>query len=382
MIHSAAHPTVDSRLHIEAMGAGRLSLRLLGDWTRNSASPTLDALERALTENAPVHGLEFDGSELGAWDSLLVLFVSRVLELARGKEIEVALDALPEGVRKLLALRSAAPLERTPRRTPPGLLERLGAATLRGWRTWVDLLGFAGELARALGRLLRGRAQLRRGDLLLFIQESGIEALPIVSLISILVGMILAFVGAFQLELFGAQVYIANLVGIGMTREMGAMMAAIIMAGRTGAAYAAQLGAMQANEEIDALRTLGMAPMEFLVLPRLLALVLMLPLLVAYADLLGVLGGMLVGVSLFDIAPLQYLEQTRTAIDPVDIGIGLFKGLVFGLVVASSGCFEGLRSGRSSAAVGGAATAAVVMSIVGIVVTDSLITLVTTLLRI
>src|SRR5262249_42661737 len=147
----------------------------------------------------------------------------------------------------------------------------------------------------------RGAARFRRSDFLQILQECGGQALPIVSLISFLVGVILAYVGAIQLRTFGAQVYVADLVGIAMTREMGAMMAAIIMAGRTGAAFAAQLGTMQVNEEIDALQTLGIPAMEFLVLPRMLALALMMPLLGLYADLMGILGGAAVGVGLLDI---------------------------------------------------------------------------------
>jgi phospholipid/cholesterol/gamma-HCH transport system permease protein len=163
-----------------------------------------------------------------------------------------------------------------------------------------------------------------------------------------------------------------------MLRQMGALMTAVIIAGRTGAAYAAQLGSMQVNEEIDAFRTLGISPMEFLVLPRLLALVLMVPLLTLYADVLGILGGMLVGVGMFDIPATQYLNQTLEAAGLADLFVGLFMALVFAVIIAVAGCYQGVNSGRSSAAVGGAATAAVVSAIVGIVVADALITLVTT----
>ena len=204
--------------------------------------------------------------------------------------------------------------------------------------------------------------------------------LPIVGLISLLVGLILAFIGTLQLAMFGAQIYVANLVGIAMVREMGPMMAAIIMAGRTGASFSAQLGTMQVNEEIDAFRTLGISPVEFLVLPRMLALMLMMPLLCIFADLLGILGGMLVSVTMFDITAIQYLEQTRSAIDLIDITVGIAKSVVFGVIVAVAGCMKGIQCGRSASAVGQATTSAVVMSIVAIVVADAIITLINNLL--
>jgi phospholipid/cholesterol/gamma-HCH transport system permease protein len=182
--------------------------------------------------------------------------------------------------------------------------------------------------------------------------------------------------------MFGAQIYIANLVGIAMTREMGAMMAAIIMAGRTGAAFAAQLGTMQVNEEIDALKTLGVSPMEFLVLPRMLALVLMMPLLCLYADLLGMLGGALVSVGAFDVTLIQYATQTQATITLTHVAIGVFKSVIFGIVIALSGCLRGMQCGRSATEVGYAATSAVVTAIVWIIALDGLFAVMTNVLGI
>jgi phospholipid/cholesterol/gamma-HCH transport system permease protein len=199
--------------------------------------------------------------------------------------------------------------------------------------------------------------------------------LPIVSLISLLVGLILAFVGAVQLALFGAQIYIADLVGLGMTREMGGLMAAIIMSGRTGASYAAQLGTMQVNSEIDALKTMGFEPMEFLVLPRILALILIMPLLCLYADLMGIVGGALVTVSFFDVSLVEYLNRTANAVHLTDFTIGIVKCAVFGVLIALSGCMRGMQCGRSASSVGDAATSAVVTGIIFIVIADSLMTI-------
>jgi phospholipid/cholesterol/gamma-HCH transport system permease protein len=227
-----------------------------------------------------------------------------------------------------------------------------------------------------MGRLVRGKAQYRRSDLLQFIQECGVEALPIVTLISVLVGVILAFVGALQLLMFGAQVFVANLVGVGMAVEMGALMMGIIMAGRTGASFAAQLGTMQVNEEIDAMKTMGISPFEFLVLPRMLALILMMPLLCLYADFLGMLGGALVGIGTLDITPTQYFNQTVNAVQLRHFAQGLIKSATFGVVIAVCGCMQGINCGRSAQAVGEATTRAVVQCIIWIVLTDAMLTVI------
>jgi phospholipid/cholesterol/gamma-HCH transport system permease protein len=262
------------------------------------------------------------------------------------------------------------------------LLARVGAAWLSLSRSGQDAVGFIGEATLSLFRMLTGHAQVRRGDLFLLIQQVGAQALPIVALISILVGLILAFVGSVQLKLFGAQIFVSNLVAIGMTREMDAMMAAIIMAGRTGAAFAAQLGTMQVNEEIDALKTLGIDPMDFLVLPRIVALILMMPLLTVYANVLGILGGVLVGVGMLDITPTQYWNQTVAWLRPTDLALGVGKSVIFGIIIAVSGCLRGIQCGRNAAAVGAAATSAVVTAIVWIVVADGLSAVVTNVLGI
>jgi phospholipid/cholesterol/gamma-HCH transport system permease protein len=238
------------------------------------------------------------------------------------------------------------------------------------------MLVFIGQACLAFWALLRRRARFQPADLWLTIQECGPEALPIVTLICFLVGLILAFVGAVQLRRFGAQIYVADLVGIAMAQEMGAMMTGIILAGRTGAAFAAQLGTMQVNEEIDALRTMGVAPMEFLVLPRMLALILMAPLLTIYGDVVGILGGAFVGVTMLQLSPTAYLHETLSALAFGDFVKGLVKGAVFGVLVACAGCLRGMQSGRSSAAVGLATTAAVVLGIVSIIVADAILTVI------
>lgn len=231
-------------------------------------------------------------------------------------------------------------------------------------------------------RLARGRSRMRGEDFWDALAQCGPGALPIVALIATLVGLILAFVGAAQLQAFGAQLYVANMVAVGMTREMGALMTAVIMAGRTGAAYAAELGSMQANEEVDALRTFGFSPLELLVLPRLLALLVALPLLCVFADVLGILGGFIIGAGLFDISAPLYLNQTLALLDLGDFLLGVFKSLVFALLIGLIGCYRGLASGRDARSVGSATTGAVVSIIVALVVADALITLICTRLGI
>jgi phospholipid/cholesterol/gamma-HCH transport system permease protein len=256
----------------------------------------------------------------------------------------------------------------------------VGQLVIARGRGSVDVLEFLGQVMLALGRFVTRRARFQARDLWLLVQQCGVEALPIVALISFLVGLILAFVGAVQLRQFGAQVYVADLVGLGMVREMGALMTGILMAGRTGAAFAAQLGTMRVNEEVDALQTLGISPVEYLVLPRLLALTLMLPLLCVFADLIGIAGGGLVGVGMFGIEPTQYVQRTIHRISVDDCLVGVAKSAVFGVLVALAGCLRGLRASGSASAVGQAATSAVVTGIVAIVCADGLFAVLSTVL--
>jgi phospholipid/cholesterol/gamma-HCH transport system permease protein len=224
----------------------------------------------------------------------------------------------------------------------------------------------------SLGRLVRGRARFRRVDLFLIVQACSAEALPIVTLISVLVGMILAFVGAVQLSRFGAQIYVADLVAIAMVREMGCIMTGIIMAGRTGSGFAAQIGTMKVTQEIDALATLGIPPIDFIVMPRVVALSLMMPLLTVYANILGIIGGAVVSVGMLDVTLSQYVNESNAAVTLTSYATGIGKSVVFGVLVALSGCLRGMQSGKSSSAVGDAATSAVVTGIVLIIVADGL----------
>jgi phospholipid/cholesterol/gamma-HCH transport system permease protein len=319
--------------------------------------------------------LEDDG--IGEWDSLLLAFVRTVSLVAADRGVSVDASSLPAGARKLIDLAAAVPPQVDAR--PPeddALSARVGRVALGFWETATDATDFLGEVVMAFGALLRGKARFRRVDLMHALETAGAGALGIVALINFLVGTVLAFVGAVQLEQFGAQIYVANLVGIAVARVLGALMTGIVMSGRTGASFAAVLGTMNVNEETDALETMGLKPVEFLVLPRVLATTLMMPALTAYAIVVGMLGGMFVGVTLLRIGATQYLNQTQDALDLTQIVIGLSMGLAFGVVVALTGCYYGLRCGRSSAAVGQATTKAVVASIVLVVVVTAVFTVV------
>ncbi len=353
-----------------------LEAAIAGDWVLGAEPPSLEAVLTQMGDGKDINRLVFSTEALGRWDSSLMTELIRLIDYGAKQGIQVDTSTLPEGIQGLLSLVYAVPeragARRQETRTP--WLEVIGKGGLRIFRDSQSLVVFIGETALSVFALTRGKARFRWVDLWLYIQDCGPSALPIVTLISLLVGLILAFVGAVQLALFGAQIYIADLVGLGMTREMGGLMAAIIMSGRTGAAYAAQLGTMQVNSEIDALKTMGFEPMEFLVLPRILALILIMPLLCLYADLMGIVGGALVTVSFFDVSLVEYLNRTANAVHIPDFSIGIVKCAVFGVLIALSGCMRGMQCGRSASAVGDAATSAVVTGIVFIVIADSLMT--------
>lgn len=361
-----------------------LEIRLAGEWTTAQGLPPLESLRREFDAPAPPTRLRFDAGGVDRWDSALVVVVDQLVCLARERGVPVDLDGLPRGVVRLIGLAEAVP-ERggmgEPSR-PPGFVTQTGAAVLTVWRDAGAFVPFVGESVLAVAALVAGRARMRATDFFLALQETGAAALGIVSLISLLVGLILAFVGAVQLQQFGATIYVADLVGIAMTREMGAMMTGIIMAGRTGAAFAAQIGNMKVTEEVDALRTFGISPMEFLVLPRMLALLLMMPLLTLYSDFVGIAGGLVVGVGMLDLTPEQYVKHTMEAVSMTNFVIGVLKGSVFGVLIAIAGCMRGMQCGNDSAAVGQATTSAVVTSIVLIIVTDAIFTVICNVLGI
>jgi phospholipid/cholesterol/gamma-HCH transport system permease protein len=348
---------------------GSLVVRLSGDWALEDGLRSVALVERAVDEGAPT-SIRFDASDLGRWDSSILAFLVAVSGLGRQRGIAVDRSGLPDGLGRLLALAEAVPARAGARAhaTDEIFIDQIGESAIRTQRAFSEGLAFVGEVTMALVNTLRGRARFRRHDLVVLIQQSGLEALPIVTLVTFLLGLILAFVGAVQLQTFGATIYVADLVGVAMVRDMGALITGIIMAGRSGAAFAAQLGSMRVTQETDALTTMALSPLEFLVVPRVLALSLMMPLLTLYGDAMGILGGAFVGWTMLDLSGVQYFQQTTSAVSVGDLWGGLLKGTVYGVLVAVSGCLRGMQSGKSSSAVGDAATSAVVTSIVAIIV--------------
>ncbi|HEY9035696.1 MAG TPA: ABC transporter permease [Pseudomonadales bacterium] len=352
--------------HTDDAGSGRLMLS--GNWTIAQTLPdVIAALPAALPASIPL-----DCNALEHWDSTLASQVLRLHQHCSAAGSSLQLNDAPEGLQRLLALATAVKAQTTLNEGVMSFGDTLRSLIKKPGDRCREFLQFFGDTLFALWQWVRGRSVIRDGDIAFWFEQAGVRAIPIVTLVSLLVGLILAFLGAVQLRQFGAQVYVANLVSIGMAREMGALMIAIIMSGRTGAAYAAQLGAMQANDEIDSLRTMGISPMELLVLPRMLAALMALPLLTIYADVVGMIGGSLIAITM-DISPLQYLHQTRISIGMSAILIGLGKSVVFAFLIALAGCRYGLNAGRSSTAVGQATTEAVVSALVSVIVADSII---------
>ncbi|QFU74920.1 STAS domain-containing protein [Halioglobus maricola] len=352
------------------------TLALTGDWAQGRAHRDFDILRDELPY-IQAEELVVDGAGLGQWDSVLMAFLLQCYNQCCEAGLKFSTQNMPEGVERLLRVATTVPEHNPPPDAAPSLLDQLNPARLwrMAWARTHESLAFIGELSLALFNLVRGRANTRFVDFRQFCYQAGPDAFAIISLTSLLVGMILAYLGAVQLQQFGAEIYVADLVVIGMLREMGVLMTAIVMAGRTGAAYAAQLGTMQTNEEIDAITTMGISPMEFLIVPRMLALVVIMPLLTVYANLLGMIGGGIVAGGM-GITPLMYIAEGETALGFDHMLVGIFKSLVFAVLIAVAGCRAGINSGRSSAAVGQAATEAVVTSIVYLIVADAAINII------
>ena len=360
------------RLDRELEGV-RLRLSFSGDWGKDQQLPSFDEFEEGLKDAKVV---VFSFPELGRWDSILPVFIGKCLKVCRKRKLRTDLSEAPDGLRKLLDISRSSGVENEMDANSDQdatILTRIGLWTIGASGGVFQSVSFIGESVIGLGRLLTGRARMRWRDFLSAMQSCGSDALPIVTLVSFLTGLTMAFVGGVQLEKFAAQIYMADLVGLAMVREMGALMTAIVMAGWTGAAFAAELGNMKVSEEIDSLRTLGVSPFDFLVMPRVLALFIMIPLLTLYADVVGIIGGMAVGTLVVGFSVDHYLAQTEMAIDSMwEVYSGMLKSLAFGAIIGLVGCYKGLRCGASSSAVGQAVTSAVVTAITLVVVADAL----------
>lgn len=355
----------------------RVSLAMDGDLAVVTLAGTWRVTESRPTWGGVVAGKEprrvrLDVSRLEKWDSSLLLFLFDVQQWCRVMGAYCDLSGLPDKVREMLGQLSRSHETSVPFDRSENFFVTVGHATMEALQRGREISSFVGECVISSVNLIKRPKKFRWCDCLEQMQQCGAMALPIVSLISVLVGLTLAYTGALILRQYGGDIYVADLVGITMVREMGALMTAIVLAGRTGAAFAAHLGNMKANEEIDALTTLGISPVDFLVMPRLVALCLMMPLLALYANCLGIIGGMIIALGILDIPPAAYWVEMLTIVDMSDVMSGLIKAATFGVIVGVSGCLRGLQAERSAMGVGLAATSAVVTAILFIIVADAI----------
>ena len=359
-----------------APSTASVSTRLAGDvlevtptgrWRITQARPTWTTVLDGRTPKFVRVGVD----EVEKWDSSLLLFLFEVQQWCRMTGAHCDTGALPEKLSALLAQLSRSHETSVPFDRTESFISAVGQATLDVWKRGSEISHFVGECTYSAIKLARLPHKFRWRDCLHEMQQCGAMALPIVSLISFLVGLTLAYTGALVLRQYGGDIYVADLVGLSMVREMGALMTGIVLAGRTGAAFAAHLGNMKANEEIDALESLGISPVDFLVAPRLLALGVMMPLLSLYANCLGIAGGMTVASMVLEISPTAYWVEMLTIVDLSDVVSGLIKAVTFGAIVGLAGCLRGLQAERSAAGVGRAATSAVVTAILFIIIADA-----------
>ena len=353
--------------------AGALIIALGGDWSLDHTPPRFtDTVANANIRS--VRTVVFDARTLGAWDTSLLVFLMQGQQYCDEHKLTCETSSLPEQVPRLLALSRAVP-ERVQEESAerPGFVTRVGAAALAIANDTRSAVTFFGDVALSTAGLVVKRTRMPWRDFWVVVQTNSSGALPIVTLIAVLVGVIIAFLGVVVLKRFGAGYYVSYLVGFGMLREMGALMTGIIIAGRTGAAFAAELGSMKITEEIDAFTTLGMSSVDYLVLPRVLGIFFMMPLLTIYADFIGILGGMLVSATLLDLSFRQFLSGLLAAVTLSDALLGVFKGLVYGAIIGVSGCMKGLQTGSDAGAVGRAATSAVVLGITLIIMANAVI---------
>lgn len=354
----------------------KIRVTLSGCFCRFDDEDQKQALRQIVTDN-PDDTVIVRPDRLKSWDSSLVIILTDLIQIKRQQKTKLDLSLLPKELNNLLTLVFAVnrhpPAAETSR---PDFLTRLGRAGIGCYQSARRGLVFIADTLASFGRMMTGRVVSRPVDFWFALEDGGPKAVGIVTLISFMVGLILAFVGAIQLQTFGAQIYVASLVTIAMTRIMGAIMCGIIMAGRTGASYAAAIGTMQVNEELDALKTMGIPITDFLVLPRFAALIVTMPLLTMLADFAGMLGGAFVGVSMLDIAPQEYLKYSVNAFNITNFLVGIFHGFVFGIVIALCGCYYGVTAGRTADSVGVATTKAVVSAIVWMIVLTGIITVI------
>lgn len=365
-----------AKLEIDA-----IAVRCSGAWTVRGIQPLEQGVESVSWPDAGE--LMFECTAISALDTAGAWLLHRTLHdlEQHGKTVLIA-GMKPEfnSLLKLVAARAVA----TEYVAPPSatMLEKIGKSGWSSMRDFINMLAFVGETAIGLLRLLAHPRRIRWRPILHNLQTAGFDALPITGLLSFLMGVVIAYQGADQLQRFGANIYVADMVGFTMLRELSPMLTAIIVAGRSGSAYAAQIGTMKVTEEIDALRTIGITPNELLVLPKMLALMIALPLLTVYADITGILGGMIMASSKLDVSYDVFIDRIGDAINLSSFLTGIVKAPVFAVIIAMVGCFQGFQVGGSADSVGRQTTLSVVHAIFLVIVTDAIFSLVFNWLKI
>ena len=357
--------------------AGDATLSLRGVWTADTVG-ALDPLIRAAETGAPAR-VTIDLSALAGLDTAGAWLVLRTEAALRERGIKVTIAGASHPHASLLetVARHHVKLPECPVPLNPlvAVVAAVGEATVRFGLNARDLLNFLGLTVVTLGRALARPGQIPAASLASQMEQAGLDALPIVGLLSFLIGVVTAYQGADQLARYGAQIFTVNIVGIGILREMGILMTAVIVAGRSGSAFTAQIGTMKVNEEIDAMRTIGLDPVIILVLPRVVALVLVLPLLTFYADIMGIIGGAVQATVSLDISFIQFIRQLKTAVSITSFWVGVTKAPIFGFIIALVGCYEGFMVARSAESVGSHTTKAVVEGVFLVIVFDAFLSI-------
>jgi phospholipid/cholesterol/gamma-HCH transport system permease protein len=366
-----APPQQDHTIRV-AGEKGEVTLAVSGRLALENLSLVRTEIQGLMSRIAPAR-LAVDLAGVEYLDSAGALVLLEVEDAARARNIAFSFVNLTPEVQGILDLIDPAALSTPPliSEETPGLLEQVGEASLRIWRDLIQVMTFLGELLLALAYSLLHPRSLRWGEVFFYLKRAGVDGLPIVGLISLLLGLIIAFMSSLQLKQFGANIYVASLLAIAMVKELGPIMTAILVAGRSGSAFAAEIGTMVVNEEVDALVSMGFDPVRFLAVPKVLAMVVAVPLLTLYADLFGILGGMIVGVVGLDLTVFTYIYETQKSLDLFEIVSSLVKAGVFAVLIAGIGCQRGFQVRGGAQSVGAATTSAVVAAIFLIIVTDS-----------
>jgi phospholipid/cholesterol/gamma-HCH transport system permease protein len=360
---SISHQTQDGALQVEL--SGRLDA--------HSLEQGPERLRELVGRSGPQE-LVLDARGLDYLDASGALALNLMLQAAREAGARVRVEGLGESGRNLVALADPEALEARPliaAQRKLGFLAEVGEGAVKVGRDLRQMVAFVGSFSLAVAGAVRRPQNLRWSDVGLYMERVGVDGLPIVGLISFLLGLIIAFMSSLQLKSFGANIFVADLVALAMVRELGPIMTAVLVAGRSGSAFAAEIGTMKVGEEVDALEVMGYDPVAFLAIPKVLAALLVIPLLTLYADLLGIAGGLLVGVMGLDLTIYSYVQETAGALSVFDITSGVVKSLVFALIIAGVGCQRGFTVRGGAQAVGTATTSAVVAAMFFIIVADS-----------